>query len=199
MKTIVGLGNPGQTYRGTRHNAGFMVIELLSERYNVRMAQRLVNSGDGRPAGIAGDYQEGHEAAKLLMPLTMMNESGQALRAAAVDPQDLLIVCDDVNLPLGTIRLRAEGGAGGHHGMQSCLEALGTERVARLRIGVGIKELPRDLRDFVLSPFHSTERPVIKQAIAQAAEACETWVKEGVHAAMNRYNRVQADDDNERV
>ena len=191
MKSIVGLGNPGHNYHETRHNVGFAVIQHLVERHAVEMRHRLVSPGDGRPAGVCGEYRDGTDTVRLLMPLTMMNESGEALRAAQVTPQELLVVCDDVNLPLGTIRLRPDGSAGGHHGLQSCLEALGTEDVPRLRIGVGTDELPRDLHDFVLSPFQRMERPVVKRAIEQAAEACETWVKEGMDAAMNRYNRTQ--------
>ena len=191
MKTIVGLGNPGQTYHDTRHNAGFMVIQALADRHGAQILNRMVNPLDGRPAGVSGEYQEGADTVRLLMPLTMMNESGEALRAVDVGLPELLIVCDDVHLPLGSLRLRPDGGAGGHHGLQSCLEALGTEQVARLRLGVGSGELPRELRDFVLSPFHSSERPIMKQMMAQAVEACDAWVKEGMNAAMNRYNRAQ--------
>ena len=191
MKIIAGLGNPGHNFQDTRHNVGFAVIQQLVERHAVEMRQRLVNPEDGRPAGVFGEYQDGAGTVRLLMPLTMMNESGQALRAAQTTPQGLLVVCDDVNLPVGTIRLRPGGSSGGHHGLQSCLEALGTEDVSRLRIGVGTDELPRDLHEFVLSPFQRAERPAITQAITQAAEACETWAKEGMDAAMNRYNRAQ--------
>jgi PTH1 family peptidyl-tRNA hydrolase len=106
-----------------------------------------------------------------------------------VPRSSLLIVCDDVNLPLGTIRLRLQGSAGGHHGLQSCLEALGTEEVPRLRIGVGVEPLPADLDGFVLSRFSSAERPIAKQAVERAALACEAWVTEGMETAMNRYNR----------
>ena len=154
------------------------------------MEQRLVNPADGRPAGIAGEYREGALTVRLLMPMTMMNETGDALKAVAIAPEELLIVCDDVNLPLGTIRLRPEGGAGGHHGLQSCLDTLGTTEVARLRLGVGMDPLPADLNTFVLSPFGSDERPLMKQMIERAVEACETWTKEGMDVAMNRYNRV---------
>ena len=191
MKLIIGLGNPGQTFRHTRHNVGFMVIQTLSERRGVRMADRRVSPIDDRPASVSGEYQVDGVAVCLLMPLTMMNESGEALRGFEVPRQDLLVVCDDVNLPLGTIRLRREGGSGGHHGLQSCLDVLGTEDVPRLRIGVGTAQLPSDLTDFVLSPFHSTERPVITRAIEQAAEACEGWAKEGMDVVMNRYNNAQ--------
>ncbi len=191
MKVIVGLGNPGQTFHQTRHNTGFMVIQFLSERHGVRMAARRVSAVDGRPAGVSGDYQIGGETVRLLMPLTMMNESGEALRDLEVPPQGLLVVCDDVNLPLGTIRLKPQGSAGGHHGLISCLTALGTETVARLRIGVGTAQLPRDLHHFVLSPVPSAERPAFTASIQQAVEACEMWVHEGIEATMNRYNTTQ--------
>ena len=190
MKVIVGLGNPGHNYHETRHNAGFMVIQLLAERRGAQILTRRVNPEDGRPAGVSGEYAYEGQAVQLLMPLTMMNESGDALRGLEAEMKDVLIVCDDVNLPLGTLRLRAEGGPGGHRGLQSCLAALGTERVARLRLGVGTAELPSELHDFVLLPFDPAERPVMKNMIAQAADACEAWAKEGVEMAMNRYNRV---------
>ncbi len=191
MNVLVGLGNPGRTYHETRHNAGFMVIQLLAERHRVSLTNRLVNPVDERPAGVYGDYQDGSKTVRLLMPLTMMNESGEALHALGASIKDLLVVCDDVNLPPGVIRLRPQGSAGGHHGLQSCLEALGTDEVARLRIGVGIDPLPRDLHDFVLSPFTSAERPRMKRTLEQAADACEAWVKEGIGVAMNRYNTAQ--------
>lgn len=162
----------------------------MAERHHAQIQQRIVTAGEGRPAAVAGEYREGTEMVRLVMPLTMMNESGLALKAAHVAASDMLIVCDDVNLPLGAIRLRPEGGAGGHHGLQSCLEALATEQVARLRIGVGSSPLPQNLRDFVLSPFLSTERPLMKRAVAQAVEACEAWTKEGIEMAMNQYNRA---------
>ena len=190
VNVIVGLGNPGQTYHGTRHNVGFAVIQALAERHQVSLQQRILTTDEGRPAAVAGEYRDGKAVVRLMMPLTMMNESGVALNAAQIPASELLIVCDDVNLPVGVVRLRSEGGAGGHHGLQSCLEALATERVARLRIGVGSDPLPSDLREFVLSPFLSAERPMITRAIAQAMEACDTWVREGIGAAMNQYNRV---------
>lgn len=191
MKVIVGLGNPGQTYRDTRHNVGFMVIQALADRHETQLLQRMVSPADGRPAGVCGDYREGEEAVRLLMPLAMMNESGEALRIVDAPLTEVLVVCDDVNLPLGTLRLRPEGSAGGHHGLQSCLEVVGTERLPRLRVGVGAPDAPPDVREFVLSPFRSAERALMKRMIAQAADACEVWIKEGVDAAMNRYNRAQ--------
>lgn len=191
MKVIVGLGNPGQTYRDTRHNIGFALIQVMAERHSVQIRHRMVSPVDGRPAAVSGEYRDGRETVQLLMPLTMMNESGDAMRMVEVTGSNLLLICDDVNLPLGTIRLRPQGSAGGHHGLESCLAALGTEEIPRLRIGVGTAQLPRDLERFVLSPFSSDERPVIRQAIEQAADACVTWIKEGIEAAMNQFNKAQ--------
>lgn len=188
MNVIVGLGNPGRTYHHTRHNVGFMVIELLATRHAVSVTERVIHPANHRPAGVYGQYQDGDRTVRLLMPLTMMNEAGDALKATGMPPEDLLLVCDDVNLPLGTIRLRPQGSAGGHHGLESCLAVLGTDDVARLRVGVGAPDMPRDLEGFVLSRFRNAELPLIRQAAAQAAEACETWVREGIEAAMNRYN-----------
>ena len=105
-----------------------------------------------------------------------------------MQPSDILIVCDDVNIPLGTLRLRASGGAGGHHGLESCLEHLGTDAVARLRVGVGREPLPKDLTDFVLSAFDPEEQPVLAQALDRAVEACEMWDRKGIDAAMNQVN-----------
>lgn len=190
MKVLLGLGNPGHTFHGTRHNLGFAVIQHLAEQRQVPIDQRLVGL-DGRPAVVYGDYAYEGQTVRLAMPLTMMNESGEALRVMEAGLDDLLIVCDDANLPLGGLRIRAEGGAGGHNGLQSCLQVLGTEQVARLRIGIGTDDMPKHLEDFVLSRFRADERPAITAAIGQAAEACLTWVKEGVAVAMNRYNRSQ--------
>jgi PTH1 family peptidyl-tRNA hydrolase len=188
VNVIVGLGNPGRTYHHTRHNVGFMVIELLATRHAVSVTERVIHPADQRPAAVYGQYRDGDRTVRLLMPLTMMNEAGDALKATGMSPKDLLLVCDDVNLPLGTIRLRPQGSAGGHHGLESCLAVLGTDDVARLRVGVGAPDMPRDLEGFVLSRFRNAELPLIRQAAAQAAEACETWVREGIEVAMNRYN-----------
>ncbi|MBI4343627.1 MAG: aminoacyl-tRNA hydrolase [Candidatus Omnitrophica bacterium] len=195
MKTIVGLGNPGMTYRDTRHNVGFMVVQRLAQAQRVALSESLAHPSHQRPAAVAGRYQEGGVSVRLAMPLTMMNESGDALAALGEPAGELLVVCDDVNLPLGALRLRAQGGAGGHHGLASCLQALGTEQVARLRIGVGVAPLPRELHDFVLSPFRPEERGIMDQALTQAVEACRAWAKDGLEQAMNRFNLGQGHDD----
>jgi len=165
MKLIVGLGNPGPHYEQTRHNVGAMVVRRLARR---RLGPDV----------------------RLLVPDAMMNVSGEALARAALPErmEDLLLVCDDVNLPLGTLRVRPEGSDGGHHGLASCLQQLGTEAVPRLRVGVGSASLPKDLTEFVLSPFDPPERPVVEETLARAAEACELWAARGIEAAMNRVN-----------
>ena len=192
MKVIVGLGNPGHTFHDTRHNLGFAVIDSLVQRHRVNVDQRLVSTDGGRPAAVYGDFELDGQVVRLLMPLTMMNESGDAMRVLDLPSrQDLLIVCDDVNLPLGRLRLRPEGSGGGHHGLTSCLEALGAETVPRLRIGVGTTPLPRDLEEFVLSRFTPQERPVIRDAVARAMAACEQWVRDGLEKAMSEYNAAQ--------
>lgn len=122
----------------------------------------------------------------------MMNTSGGTVRASQdswnVQPHDMLIVCDDVNLPLGVLRLRPSGSDGGHHGLASCLEALGSQEVPRLRVGVGVEPLPKELTGFVLSPFTAQERPVLDGALARAVEACEAWATQGIEVAMNMSN-----------
>ena len=192
MKVIVGLGNPGHTFHDTRHNAGFALIQRLAEQRNVRIEERCLSRLDGRPAAVYGDYTLKGLTVRLLMPLTMMNESGEALRELSAELSDVLIACDDVNLPLGTMRIRPDGGPGGHHGLQSCLGILGTEHIPRLRIGVANGPLPKSLTDFVLGRFTAEERPVIRGVIEQAADAVEMWAQEGIEAAMNRYNRQEA-------
>lgn len=182
MKLIVGLGNPGRQYETTRHNVGFMVVQQLGKQARGRWQFRLHPAFACRSAG----------PVTLILPHTMMNASGLAMRAAAtrwrVAPEEILIVCDDVNLPLGTLRLRDAGSAGGHHGLASCLDALGTEAVPRLRVGVGVEPLPMDLTDFVLAEFRQEEQRLLGPALERAVEACAVWARDGIQAAMNRAN-----------
>ena len=189
MKLIVGLGNPGRQYEATRHNVGFQVIDALAKRHQVRLSQRgLVGR---RLVARYGDWNVQEITVRLLCPQTMMNASGEALGLVTswgVEPASMLVVCDDVNLPLGTLRMRAQGSAGGHHGLASCLARLGTDALPRLRVGVGVQPLPNDLTEMVLSPFRSAERPLIEPLVTRAAEACEVWATDGIHAAMNHTN-----------
>ena len=184
MKLIVGLGNAGGRYDGTRHNVGMDVVRQLARRHRAAWTSHP-------PRYVAADWRSPHGLVRLLCPLTMMNASGDAVVDAntwEMSPADVLLVCDDVNLPLGQLRLRPEGSDGGHHGIASCLQALGTMAIPRLRLGVGRQPLPKDLTDFVLSPFEAEERPLIDEAMHRAIGGCELWVSETMPVAMNRIN-----------
>jgi PTH1 family peptidyl-tRNA hydrolase len=186
MKLVVGLGNPGRRYAGTRHNIGFDVLDRLTGRHGLEWesapADALITRW--RAAG-----------ALLAKPLTFMNLSGQAvgelLRFFKIDLADLLIVVDDVNLDLGRLRARAAGSAGGHNGLKSVIAHLGTEEFARLRIGVGRGDGRRDLADHVLATFEPDERTVVAGTVDRTADAVELFVAEGIGAVMNRFNRKE--------
>ncbi len=184
-RLIVGLGNPGARYDGTRHNVGFAVIELLAERRGIRLDRRDCNVHWGWDEQVA-----------LVAPQTFMNRSGFATRCLrerfAFEPGELLIVYDEVHLPLGHLRLRPKGSPAGHRGMESVLENLGSDQVPRLRLGVAAGEGPPEggeaLVRFVLEPFEDAEQGAVTAMVARAAEACEVWALEGVEPAMQRFN-----------
>jgi PTH1 family peptidyl-tRNA hydrolase len=186
MKLIVGLGNPGRKYRDTRHNVGFAVIDELARR------QGVVFESAPAEALMAKARQLGAEGTLLLKPLTFMNLSGFAVSEAAryfrVALADMLVVADDVSLPLGRLRARARGSDGGHKGYRSIIGQLGTQEFARLRIGVGRGDPRRDLADFVLAGFGPEERAAAEEAIGRAADAAEVFVNDGIEAVMNRFN-----------
>ena len=187
MKLIVGLGNPGSKYYGTRHNVGFEVVDELARRRALMFEAR---PGD---AVIARERGPGAQLI-LAKPLTFMNLSGQAvgglMRYYRIDLDDVLVVTDDVNLPLGRLRIRRRGSDGGHNGLYSVIDSVGTEEVARLRIGVDRGDHRRDLADHVLSMFDQSELETMSLAIASASDAVEVFASEGINAAMNRYNRM---------
>ena len=182
MKAIVGLGNPGEEYRATRHNVGFDVVDELARRWNVKLKSWKSIAG----LAIAPD-----RGALLAEPRTFMNASGEAVRRIAafhkIDPADVLIVVDEVQLPVGRLRIRPSGSAGGHNGLKSVIEHVG-EAFPRLRIGIGRGDPRWDLADHVLSTFGRDERDVIDRAVVRAADAVETFVAEGIAATMNRFN-----------
>lgn len=188
MKLIVGLGNPGTRYRYTRHNVGFEVVDKLAGQLQVSLTQE-------KHGGLYCETR--HAGAKLLLlkPLTFMNRSGSAvalaMRNSTMEPGDVLVIADDVNLPLGQVRLRAKGSAGGHNGLKSVIACLGTQEFPRLRIGVGEEE-HGGLTDHVLGKFTPDERPEIEQALNLAMEAALVFVEEGIEMAMNRFNKRTA-------
>ena len=181
LKLIVGLGNPGSKYVGTRHNIGYAVLAELGKRHGV-----------GRPkTKFQGEILEASfygKSAILLSPTTYMNLSGQSVRPCfdfyKVDLANVLVICDDINLPCGTLRLRA----GGKKGLKDILRVMGTEAVPRLRVGIGKQPANMDLADYVLSHFSKSEDELIQVAIQEAADAVELWVKSGIEACMDRYN-----------
>ena len=189
MKLIVGLGNPGRKYVGTRHNIGFDVLQVLARRLGIDRWQSQFE------AEIA-DARLGEERVLLLAPTTYMNLSGRAVKShlvfRKVTAADVLVICDDLNLPPGKLRLRTSGTAGGQKGLQNIVEQLGTTEVARLRIGIGRPLPPIDPSDYVLGKFTGEERPGIDTACTTAADAVETWVQKGMAVAMNKFNVGEA-------
>ena len=189
IRLVAGLGNPGREYEGTRHNAGFLVIDRLA----VRLGLDLKFSAAWQTLwGRTGD------GCTFLKPMTFMNASGRAVRACAgfykVDAAETLIVYDDLALPLGQLRLRKNGSSGGQNGMESVIEHLGTSEVPRLRVGIGAAGRTRSMVDHVLGTFTKAEREELDLAIERAADAVEHARKHGVEAAMNLFNQSAAKD-----
>jgi len=187
MKLIVGLGNPGFEYDNTRHNVGFVVLDHLARRFAPGTVARSKFQGATIDASIEG------EKAILLKPLTFMNRSGQSVAEATaffkLDPAvDLLVIVDDVALPCGAIRLRAEGSAGGHNGLADIEQKLGTNAYARLRIGIDAPgAIPQ--KDYVLGRFRQDQLPLVESACNEAVDAAVCWCVGGISQAMNRFNR----------
>lgn len=183
---IVGIGNPGPEYARTRHNVGFRVVNLLAKQLGVKKEEAMfkgifsVAKLDGLNVG-------------LLKPMTYVNLSGRSVHEAVnrfgLATEQILVILDDAQLPLGKLRLRAKGSSGGHKGLQSIIEALQTENIPRLRIGIGSPPEGVDMATYVLSPFEPEEESVIAEIVETAAEAAKVWVKEGIEIAMQRFNR----------
>lgn len=184
MKLVVGLGNPGKRYDGTRHNVGYAVIDALAAGPGV---SAFLSRFDSEVA----ELHEGADKVLLQKPETFMNLSGRAVRQAVdfyqLSHAELLVVCDDFNLPLGKLRFRSKGTHGGHNGLRDIQNHLGTTAYSRLRVGV---DAPPDDEavDFVLGRFRPSEKPVIAEAIAAAVQGVVLWIREGIDACMNQYN-----------
>lgn len=185
MKLVVGLGNPGPAYDGTRHNVGFETLEILARRAG-GPTRRSRFQGEVAQVTVRGCQ------VLLAWPLTWMNLSGSCVLAARdfykIDSADVLVVCDDFNLRAGTIRIRSGGSAGGQNGLADVLRRLGTQAVPRLRIGIGPVPAGWKPADFVLGRFSAAERTDLAPVLERAADAAEDWVSVGIQAAMNRYN-----------
>ncbi len=187
MKMAVGLGNPGRQYARTRHNAGWMVLDRFASKHGAEFR------ATGRaPAETARVSLEGAGNLLLVKPMTYMNCSGEVLpalmRPAGIEARDVVVVVDDVHLPAGKLRIRAQGSAGGHNGLKSVIEHLGTDAFTRIRVGVGEKAEGEDLADHVLETLKADDYAVLAEASERACDALEAVLTDGVDAAMNRYN-----------
>ncbi len=190
MLALIGLGNPGAEYAETRHNIGFMVVDVLSGG-----ARMQTTWGSGEYLSLARRFDHGESL--LVKPMTYMNNSGLAVRRVAeefgLDTADLLVIVDDFHLPLGSLRIRRGGSDGGHNGLRSIIEHLGTDAFPRMRCGIGGASMPADKSgkaDYVLSPFDRQERGAVRELIEHAAEAARTAVSLGIEQAVQRCNRT---------
>lgn len=186
MIILAGLGNPGRKYEKTRHNAGFDTIDLIAEKYGIRI-------GTEKFRGLCGTGLIDGEKVMLLKPQTFMNLSGECIGAACAyygtDPvTGLVVICDDINLPPGRLRIRTKGSAGGHNGLKNIIACLGTQEFARIRIGVGSSG-EDGLVDFVLGRFTPADREIMEKSYARAAEAAAAMVTRDIQSVMNEYNR----------
>lgn len=189
MYLIVGLGNPGKTYEGTRHNMGFDTIDYLIEEHQIPQSGVKFNAMYGK--GIIGG-----EKVILMKPLSFMNLSGGPVQEAAsyfkIDPEtELIVIYDDIDLEPGQLRIRKQGSAGGHNGIKDIIQKLGTQKFTRIKVGVGAKPKGWDLADYVLGRFSANERKVVDESIKRAGKAVEIMLSQGVDAAMNEYNKKQ--------
>ena len=186
MKIIVGLGNPGSEYERTRHNTGFMVVDRLASKHNIEIKKE-------KSKALFGTGEINGEKVMIVKPQTFMNLSGESIRPLAdyykVDPEDILIVYDDISLAPGQLRIRAKGSAGGHNGIKSIIAHLGTQEFPRVKVGVGEKPSRMDLADYVLGHFSKEERATMDDAVKEAADAVCEIVNVGIAQAMNDHNR----------
>lgn len=185
-RIIVGLGNPGSRYELTRHNVGFLVIDRLAEMSGARMMNK-------RAQALTGEAVIGQTRVLLVKPQTYMNLSGLAVRSLMdwykLSPAEVIVVYDDLDLPPGRLRIRADGGAAGHRGMTSVIQKLGTEEIARVRVGIGRPAPHLEAADYVLSSLQSEEMLLLRNTVDRAADAVACLVQDGIEKCMNQYNK----------
>lgn len=185
MKLIVGLGNPGKRYEATRHNIGFVVVSALADKWKIKLNSKVFKSFIGK-----GKFFK--EDVIMALPQCYMNNSGEVvaplLSRKKVKLKDLLVICDDVNLSLGIMRIRAKGSSGGHKGLESIIGRLGTGEFSRLRIGIGEKGLKDNLSDYVLLPFDKNEKQILGEVVNSAVSCCEIWIREDTERAAHYFN-----------
>ncbi|MDP2921330.1 MAG: aminoacyl-tRNA hydrolase [Candidatus Omnitrophota bacterium] len=188
MKLIVGLGNPGDGYKFTRHNAGFLVLDELARESGIKF------KSNKRFKALTGEGEIKGEKAFLAMPQTFMNLSGSSVRSMLhwlkISPADVFVVVDDIALPFGSIRIRPKGSSGGHKGLNSIIDAISSQEFPRMRIGILGRKNVRDLSGYVLDRFTKAEQKKLPDIIGAASNACVCWIEEGVDAAMNQYNNA---------
>lgn len=185
MKLVVGLGNPGKKYNGTRHNIGFEVLAFLARRYDIGRPKAKFNAE-------VAETSINNQKTILLSPLTFMNLSGQSVQAAVdfykLPLTDILVICDDINLDAGRLRFRPGGSAGGQNGLKDIINRLGSREFGRLRVGVGRPPANWDVADYVLGKFSREQIGAMETSVARAADAVEVWMAEGIQPAMNKFN-----------
>ncbi|MCJ8010019.1 aminoacyl-tRNA hydrolase [Lederbergia wuyishanensis] len=185
MKLIVGLGNPGLSYKKTRHNIGFMIVDELANRLGTKLSEKKFN-------GIYSIIHKNGEKVILLKPLTYMNLSGESIRPLMdyydIPVEDLLVIYDDLDLPVGKIRLRQKGSAGGHNGIKSTIANLGTQEFKRIRVGIDRPPIGVTVPDYVLSNFRKEEKDDIQSVIEKCVDACEEWLEKPFLEVMNHFN-----------
>ncbi|MCX8116457.1 MAG: aminoacyl-tRNA hydrolase [Desulfobacterota bacterium] len=191
MKLIVGLGNPGVQYEGSRHNIGFFIVDRLAALAHIPITTK-------RFQALIGKGKIDSQEILLLKPMTFMNRSGEAVKRAILffhlEPKDLTVVHDDLDLPFGRLRFKRQGGDGGHLGVRSIVETIGTERFLRLKVGIGRPPPHLDPADYVLGQFDEAERGSLEKVIDLAAEALKVMVLEGLQTAMNRYHKIRTEE-----
>ena len=191
MYLIIGLGNPGREYANTRHNIGFRCVDALAARHGLAFEDKKKSKAKIALGSIRG------QRVLLAKPQTYMNLSGGAVQGLAayyrISPSQIMLIFDDLDLPVGTLRIRPKGGSGGHKGVADIIQRLGTQEFPRIRVGIGRPDTRMDPADFVLRPFNGPEEAETAQAVERVMLAVETWLNEGIDPAMNRYNGAPED------